>query len=62
LTKIKLNGKDLQYFIWKDNTGNEHRYYPDFYLPEYDVYLDSKNDYLIEHKSSRFGITDVEKN
>lgn len=31
-------------FIWNDN-GN--RYYPDFYLPEYDVYLDPKNDYLI---------------
>ena len=36
-------------------------YYPDFYLPEYNVYLDPKNDYLINNKSKRFGITDVEK-
>lgn len=28
--------------------GEWHRYYPDFHLPEYDVYLDPKNDYLIQ--------------
>lgn len=49
------------YFIWKDENGIEHRYYPDFYLPEYNVYLDPKNDYLINNKSVRFGITDAEK-
>jgi hypothetical protein len=32
-------------FIWSDQ-GN--KYYPDFYLPEYNVYLDPKNDYLIK--------------
>lgn len=47
--------------LWKDENLNEHRYYPDFYLPEYNVYLDPKNDYLINNKSKRFGITDVEK-
>lgn len=61
LDENQIKWERPSYFIWKDNTGNEHRYYPDFYLPEYDVYLDPKNDYLIEHKSSRFGITDVEK-
>lgn len=30
-------------FIWT-NEGN--KYYPDFYLPKYDIYLDPKNDYL----------------
>ena len=30
-------------FVWND-AGN--KYYPDFYLPEYDVYLDPKNNYL----------------
>ena len=39
----------------------EHRYYPDFYLPEYDVYVDTKNDYLINRVNPKFGITDVEK-
>lgn len=49
------------YFLWEDINGVKHRYYPDFYLPEYNVYLDPKNDYLINNKSKRFGITDVEK-
>lgn len=41
--------------------GEEHRYYPDFFLPDYNVYVDTKNDYLINHVNPRFGITDVEK-
>lgn len=49
------------YFLWEDSNGMKHRYYPDFYLPDYNVYLDPKNDYLINNKSKRFGITDVEK-
>lgn len=34
---------------------------PDFYLPEFDVYLDPKNDYLIENVNEFTGMTDVEK-
>lgn len=30
-------------FVWTDS-GN--KYYPDFYLPDFDVYLDPKNSYL----------------
>lgn len=33
---------------WVDKNGIEHRYYADFYLPDYNVYLDPKNDYLIK--------------
>lgn len=32
---------------WLDKNDKEHRYYPDFYLIDYDVFLDPKNDYLI---------------
>ncbi len=28
---------------WKDYSGIEHNYFPDFYLPHYDLYLDPKN-------------------
>ena len=35
-------------FKWTDAEGKRRRYYPDFYLPKYDVYLDPKNDYGIE--------------
>lgn len=33
---------------WVDENNLPHLYYPDFYLPELDVYLDPKNDYLIQ--------------
>lgn len=33
---------------WIDETGIEHRYYADFYLLDYNIYLDPKNDYLIK--------------
>lgn len=41
------------YMWYIDHNGNKRRYYPDFYLPEYDLYLDPKNDYLIR--------TDIDK-
>ena len=34
----------IQYMI----DGSEHRYYPDFYLPEHHIYIDTKNNYLME--------------
>lgn len=34
-------------FWWTDDFGEQHRYYPDFYLVDYDIYIDTKNDYLI---------------
>lgn len=37
-------GMSLKYI---GSDGEWHRYYPDFYLPEFDVYLDPKNDFLI---------------
>lgn len=48
-------------FEYQHNDGSIHYYTPDFYLPEYDVYLDPKNDYLIEHVNEFTGMTDVEK-
>jgi hypothetical protein len=29
---------------WKDDTGKSHNYFPDFYLSDYDIWLDPKND------------------
>lgn len=34
--------------FWKDESNNLRRYYPDFYLPDYNLYLDPKNKYLQE--------------
>lgn len=33
---------------WIDDNQVSHKYYPDFYLIDYDVYVDPKNDFLIE--------------
>lgn len=50
------------YFKWEHPiTHKIHNYYPDFYLPEYDLYLDPKNDFLINNVNPHFGIKDCEK-
>jgi hypothetical protein len=38
-----------------------HYYTPDFYLPEYDVYLDPKNDFLINNNNPSLGYKDTDK-
>lgn len=47
----------LEYIL----NGESHLYFPDFYLPDYNVYLDPKNDYLIKTGQSRLGISDKDK-
>lgn len=44
-----------------DCTGKNRTYTADFYLPEYDVYLDPKNDFLINNINPRLGFKDVDK-
>lgn len=63
---IDLDKNNIKWFRpnpmgWIDDEGKNHRYYADFYLPDYDIYLDPKNDFLIEHVNPVFGITDREK-
>lgn len=35
-------------FWWTDENSKKRRYYPDFYLPKYNLYIDPKNKYLLE--------------
>ena len=35
-------------FWWNDEYGNKRKYFPDFYLPDLNVYLDPKNDYYLQ--------------
>lgn len=57
--EIKYEAKPhyLEYTL----NGESHLYFPDFYLPEYNVYLDPKNDYLIKAGQTRLGISDKDK-
>jgi hypothetical protein len=43
--KIKWQRSRKIVLFWVDKNNNKRRYYPDFYLPKYDVYLDPKNKY-----------------
>jgi len=50
---IRLDATDVAWdrpspIKWIDERGASHNYFPDFYLPEYDVYLDPKNPYAIK--------------
>jgi len=59
LDKHGIKWSRPKFLYWTDECGNRHRYYPDFYLPEYNVYLDPKNDYLI--KKDKYKIECVSK-
>lgn len=48
LNSLNIKWSRPSFFWYTDKKGNKRRYYPDFYLPDYDVYLDPKNDYLIK--------------
>lgn len=37
-----------RYIKWIDPKSKEHLYYPDFYLPDFDLYLDPKNPYCMK--------------
>lgn len=46
-------------FIW-NKEGN--KYYPDFYIEEFDVYLDPKNDYLIKKDEEKISSAKILNN
>lgn len=48
-------------FLYVTPNGEQHYYTPDFYLPEYNIYLDPKNDFLISNINPSLGYTDVDK-
>jgi hypothetical protein len=33
---------------WEDTLGKCHNYFPDFYLPDYDIFLDPKNPHAVK--------------
>lgn len=47
--------------IYTDGEGKTRTYFPDFYLIDYDVYLDPKNDFLLSDKYKYHGLTTKEK-
>lgn len=41
---------------WEDENGTVHNYFPDFYLPMHDLYLDPKNPYAIKAQDHKLNI------
>lgn len=48
-------------FSYIDPLGNKRTYTPDIYLVDYNVYLDPKNDFLINNINPKLGFFDKEK-
>ncbi len=48
LTERNIKWMRPKFLKWQDSTNKIRRYFPDFYLLDYDVYLDPKNPYCIE--------------
>lgn len=48
LTKANIKWQRPSCFPYIDASNKLRHYYPDFYLTDYNVYLDPKNDYLIK--------------
>lgn len=57
----RLDNQNIQWvrpepLLWLDDDGKAHNYFPDFYLPEYDLYLDPKNPYAIKNQQKKLKI------
>lgn len=61
LTKNGINWKRAKRFKYRDLSDKVHYYTPDFYLSDYDIYLDPKNDYLINNVNPILGYKDLDK-
>ena len=42
--------------VWIDGQGKSHHYFPDFYLPEYDLFLDPKNPQAVRVQQKKLDI------
>jgi hypothetical protein len=58
LDKNKIEWNRPKFFKYIDPTGKDRTYTPDFYLPQFNVYLDPKNDFLINHINPALGFSD----
>lgn len=41
---------------WTDSLGVDHNYFPDFYLPDFDLFLDPKNPHALSVQSEKIKI------
>lgn len=51
-----------KFLFWEDEKKIKHRYYPDFYLIDFNIYLDPKNDYLIKKDKEKIQRVEQQNN
>ena len=56
LDKIKIKWIRPDPIKWTDKKGITHNYFPDFFLPKYNLFLDPKNPYAIEVQKEKLDI------
>lgn len=61
LDKHNIKWDTCSRFEYIDLYQKRRTYTPDIYLIDYDVYLDPKNDFLINNKNPALGFSDIEK-
>ena len=61
LERHNIKWQTCKKFSYIDIKGKARTYTPDIYIPDYDIYLDPKNNYLIENINPNLGFKDSEK-
>lgn len=56
LDELKIEWTRPNPIPWTDENGVIHNYFPDFYLPEYNIYLDPKNKHAIKVQEKKLNI------
>ena len=56
LNEHKIEWIRPNHIEWIDSTGKLRRYFPDFYLIDFNIYLDPKNDYQISISEEKLNI------
>lgn len=61
LNEIGVRWETCKKFNYVDNFGKKRTYTPDIFVPEYNIYFDPKNDFLIHNINPSLGFSDVDK-
>jgi len=61
LEKNNIKWDTCSKFKYEDPFGKIRSYTPDLYLSDYDIYLDPKNDFLINNINPSLGFKDIDK-
>lgn len=56
LNSLNINWLRPKYIPWVDSFGKNRKYFPDFYLPDYNLYLDPKNPYRMKIDKEKLSI------